>query len=752
MNDSENRKKRNYTDSSLRLDVTYTKQIQKKNKTYHDGTLIITSSAIELQDASAPLPISRMDISLANNSKRLSIFYNQYDRAVSESHGLIQGVFDDLIIALDNPPNIPGRFAHLPIKSIPPPPPPLPHLRFEKSNEKRQKFSSPVNPSSTFFHPATVALQPPLTFHPITEIDQLMIMAPPSMSHPTPVYNPENFALRILNTVYREIYDSIVTSSNSVSLSSTFRIVLKDDKIRLESVSRKFPDFFNVVYAKSKNEIFVFRAIQGSHPHSNRAQLVAISSNSSPFPETTFTEICILPNLHCDIRLIDFIRSPNYSPSTLITTQNPRVIDNPLPPLSIDIIEDYWHQITSSSVSKISFTSEQLAILLAVRDWLTNPSAKPIICIEGVFGSGKSTLLAACMFLLGTIFDAHQLDINNLSRILLIASTNAAVDATMLKLLTVFRYKNFARIGIMDKISSELFDFSGCISSGQRPVLSVNEWKNNRRIIGATAATASDLGNLSCPFVFIDEGSQLTEIASLLPLLQTKAVRILVLGDSHQLSQPCAESISSSILTVFSSKSNVTENKYLNVQFRCQLEIANFCAKHFYPGRPIETAKMRIENAMINDPLPSLSPISIKQHNFRASRDAHSFSLKNPKEAELIVDFIQSLNRSVSVAIISFYCAQAECLVEALQRANPESNTNIPVHTVDSFQGSEADIVLISLVASDGGEKSEKFLANKNRLNVALTRAIHKVVIFGHCQIFEKISIFSQLKNVAKLI
>ncbi|MGZ8271566.1 MAG: C-terminal helicase domain-containing protein, partial [Methylophilus sp.] len=56
-----------------------------------------------------------------------------------------------------------------------------------------------------------------------------------------------------------------------------------------------------------------------------------------------------------------------------------------------------------------------------------------------------------------------------------------------------------------------------------------------------------------------------------------------------------------------------------------------------------------------------------------------------------------------------------------------------PLGTVDSFQGSEADIVIISLVRNNhhNGLKGLGFLSDARRMNVLLSRAKWKLIIIG---------------------
>ena len=52
---------------------------------------------------------------------------------------------------------------------------------------------------------------------------------------------------------------------------------------------------------------------------------------------------------------------------------------------------------------------------------------------------------------------------------------------------------------------------------------------------------------------------------------------------------------------------------------------------------------------------------------------------------------------------------------------------DVPVGTVDKFQGKEAAVAIVSLAASSGRDapRGLEFLLLRNRLNVAISRAMH---------------------------
>jgi superfamily I DNA and/or RNA helicase len=103
-------------------------------------------------------------------------------------------------------------------------------------------------------------------------------------------------------------------------------------------------------------------------------------------------------------------------------------------------------------------------------------------------------------------------------------------------------------------------------------------------------------------------------------------------------------------------------------------------------------------------------------------------SLLNPGEAALVVDRARALLAAglspSELALITPYAAQARLLRELLP------DVEVEVDTVDAFQGREKDVVLLSLVRSNG-EQQLGFLKDLRRLNVALTRPRRHLFVVG---------------------
>ena len=113
-------------------------------------------------------------------------------------------------------------------------------------------------------------------------------------------------------------------------------------------------------------------------------------------------------------------------------------------------------------------------------------------------------------------------------------------------------------------------------------------------------------------------------------------------------------------------------------------------------------------------------------------------SRRNHAEAEACAHVLAELAeqpeaRGRSVAVISFYKAQIGLLRDRLRRENLPAEWFDPerdVNTVDQFQGSERDIVIVSLVRTDARLTGE-FVRDFRRINVAFSRARRLLIVLG---------------------
>ena len=108
--------------------------------------------------------------------------------------------------------------------------------------------------------------------------------------------------------------------------------------------------------------------------------------------------------------------------------------------------------------------------------------------------------------------------------------------------------------------------------------------------------------------------------------------------------------------------------------------------------------------------------------------EPNGLSKRNPNEANLVVKKVQTLlNAGLpknDIAVIAPYAAQVRLLRDLFAGEGPE------VDTVDGFQGREKEAVVISLVRSNP-QNEIGFLADRRRMNVALTRARRKLIVIG---------------------
>ncbi|MED6147956.1 hypothetical protein PIB30_048706 [Stylosanthes scabra] len=95
--------------------------------------------------------------------------------------------------------------------------------------------------------------------------------------------------------------------------------------------------------------------------------------------------------------------------------------------------------------------------------------------------------------------------------------------------------------------------------------------------------------------------------------------------------------------------------------------------------------------------------------------------------------------QKVSIVIISPYKGQVHEIQKSIKQyiSDSDPNFSVSVRSVDGFQGGEEDIIIISTVRSNGAGKIG-FLSNRQRTNVALTRARCCLWILGNASTLMK--------------
>ncbi len=279
------------------------------------------------------------------------------------------------------------------------------------------------------------------------------------------------------------------------------------------------------------------------------------------------------------------------------------------------------------------------------------------------------------------------------------------------------------------------------------------------QVIASTLVGANNqaLQGLRYKTVFIDEAAQALEPASWIPIL--KAERVIFAGDHQQL-PPTIKSYEAARkgleITLF--EKAINRNKadiMLREQYRMNAVIMNFSGRFFYKN--LLVANDKVSNWKIFEEDLVLEFIDTAGCGFFEQVDKETLSSYNPEEAELLLkhlnfyladlELINKLNEIQDIGIISPYKAQTVLISESILKNhnfNQEIMEKLNINTVDSFQGQERDIIYISLVRSN--ERGEiGFLSDIRRMNVAMTRARKKLVIFGDSSTITRHPFYNQL-------
>ncbi|XP_068399429.1 5'-3' DNA helicase ZGRF1 isoform X2 [Eschrichtius robustus] len=398
----------------------------------------------------------------------------------------------------------------------------------------------------------------------------------------------------------------------------------------------------------------------------------------------------------------------------------------------------------------------------------------PITIIHGVFGAGKSYLLAVVILFFVQLFEKSEaLTVGNARpwKLLISSSTNVAVDRVLLGLLSL-GFEKFVRVGSVRKIAKPVLPYSlhagseneneqlkelhALMKEDLTPVEKVCVRKSieqhklgtNKtllkqvRVVGVTCAACPFpcMNDLKFPVAVLDECSQITEPASLLPIARFECEKLILVGDPKQLPptiQGSDAAHENGLEQTLFDRLCLMGHKpvLLRTQYRCHPTISAIANDLFYEGN-LMNGVSETERSPLLGWLPTLCFYNVKGLE-QIERDN---SFHNVAEAAFTLKLIQSLIASgiagSMIGVITLYKSQMYklChLLSAVDFDHPDMKA-VQVSTVDAFQGAEKEIIILSCVRT----RQVGFIDSEKRMNVALTRGRRHLLIVGNLACLRK--------------
>ena len=259
--------------------------------------------------------------------------------------------------------------------------------------------------------------------------------------------------------------------------------------------------------------------------------------------------------------------------------------------------------------------------------------------------------------------------------------------------------------------------------------------------------------------LFIDEAAQALEPACW--IATRRASRVILAGDHQQLPPTikCYEAMKQGLGKTLMER--IVENQpeavtLLKVQYRMNDDIMKFSSDWFYHGQVESDDSVKHRSVLdLEHPIQWIDGNEMLQQVNEELKDEEKLKIDfteqfigenhgriNKAEAELVLSTLNNyinkigkerfLAERLDVGIISPYKVQTQYLRQQIRKREEfrPFRQVISVNTVDGFQGQERDIIIISVVRSnDNGQIG--FLSDLRRMNVAMTRARMKLIIFG---------------------
>ena len=341
-------------------------------------------------------------------------------------------------------------------------------------------------------------------------------------------------------------------------------------------------------------------------------------------------------------------------------------------------------------------------------------TAEDFALIQGPPGTGKTFTLARTVRAL----------VERGERVLLSAFTNRAVD-NAIETLKSQGFSNVVRwgseTGVRDDMEKHRLDRTG------DPESRAAELRDADVVAATTAACGSrTLKSEHFDVAIIDEAGQLTEPGTF--LATTLADRFVLVGDHQQL-PPVVRAENDLQRSLFERliEQYPDASVLLDRQYRMSQRIQFFSSREFYDGvlRPANSSVAARQLKDLDGADPDKLPTELHDPVSFVDPDGSATGNTNPIEADRVASVVESfLAAGVDrddIGVIAPFRAQVTEITRRL--------SDVTVDTVDRFQGSAKEVIVVSFVAT--GELSSPIFEDYRRVNVALTRAKRGLVLVG---------------------
>ncbi|KAL9644593.1 hypothetical protein ABK040_015332 [Willaertia magna] len=438
-----------------------------------------------------------------------------------------------------------------------------------------------------------------------------------------------------------------------------------------------------------------------------------------------------------------------------------------------NITSDEIKEIAKNFIKEYKLNEDQEDVIFRCAQWFEKGDiSSPICLVHGVFGAGKTTLLIVVILFICRILEEAG---DDKIRILVASVTNVAVD-NILEGLVTENFKDVVRVGSQKKISKTILPYTVTTDNAsvkdqikqlkemikdedisneeQQSIkqaikeLQSGAYENRKqsvkdaRVVGVTcAATAFEvLKNNKFSILILDESSQCLEPLALLPLTRFGCQKFIAVGDPMQLSPVLPGSRSgddkpdSLAKTVFIRLSNIgIEPHLLRTQYRCHPSISYLSNALFYDNKLLDGITEDDRPPLID----GMPPVMVVDAVDGLEKSAPDGSYHNEYEMNVITHLVNTLIQvgmdHEEIGVICLYRSQATKLKTNFVKSNLKA---VKVSTVDAFQGGEKNIIIVSTCRTT--EYGFNFIEQKQRLNVALSRARNHLIVVGKADVLLK--------------